>query len=431
MLVAVLLTVTILLNIKIGLILLLCSFFYARPIYYLPVSILTYIRLDDILWVLVIISWLANIPKAKRRSASSLPLGGALSFLCVMAALSGIRVFMLSSSLISIGNFIWFLFRLFQYVSVYFVVGTINFTDKERSTLFTLIIVSGAVVATIVFLQYWGELAPFSEVRYIGDPGGITATFSFKTQIGAVAMILNLLVVDKIIRQKWNPWISFLLLGCFSVMLLITQSRSSWVAFLVGIIVYLFAIRALHSKIMWTIILLAAGLLFLGMQGNTQLYDSRPIFDRVTGKLAQDEAVSARLTSLPIVFQYLGKNPDIIFLGVGFMNWRYTLSDVSAIYGGHNNYLTALVELGLLGFVAFCYLLLRGLLIAWKGTKLNQPFSQLYLSLLAGLCAASLFEDIFWPAVAQESFLAFFMFISALSLPPLLNHSRPAGGDEQ
>lgn len=428
LLAAVLLTVAIILNIKFGLLLLLCSYFYVRPIYYFPASILTYIRLDDVLWGLVMVSWLINIRKVKRVQLNSLPLSGSLFFLCLMAILSGIRVFMLTSALISIGNFVWFLIRFLQYVSVYFIVGTINFSNKERNNLFTLMIICGVAVAALVFLQYGGILGIFSVTRYIENAGAITGTFSFKSQIGAVAMILALLTLDKIIQHKWNGLIGLLLLGCFSVMLLISQSRSAWVAFLVGIIVYLFSLRSLRSKLIWATILLTTGVLFLGMQGNRQLYGSHPILDPVTGKLSRDGAVSARLTSLPIVFDHLGKNPDIIFLGVGFMNWRYTLSDVSAIYGGHNNYLTALVELGLVGFIAFCYLLLRGLLIAWKGTKLNQPFSRLYLSILVGLCAASFFEDIFWPAVAQESFLAFFMFISALSLPPVLNYSRRAGG---
>jgi hypothetical protein len=423
MLFAILLIVVIVLDIKIGLILLLCSYFYVRPIYYLPFSILTYIRLDDILWGLVMVSWLVNLRKTKRMDLRSLPLFGALTLFFVIAMLSGIRVLMLSPTFISIGNFIWFLMRLFQYVSVYFIVGSMNFTNRERNSFFTLIIIAGMGTAAIIFLQYWEIMDVFSLPRYIETAGAITGTFSFKTEIGAVAMILTLLVLDKIIQHKWNRWLGLLLLGCFSVLLLISQSRSAWVAFLVGMIVYLFLMRSLQTIMIWGTILLAAGILFFGMQGNRQLYNSHPIIDPVTGRISQDEAVSARLTSLPLIFQYLAETPDVIFFGVGFMNWRYTLSTASGIYGAHNNYLTALAELGLFGLAAFCYFLLRSLLIAWKNTKLNQPFSQFFLSVLVGLCAASFFEDIFWPAVAQESFLAFFLFISALSLPSVLSYA--------
>jgi hypothetical protein len=425
---AILLTAVIVLNIKIGLVLLLCSFFYVRPIYYFPFSILTYIRLDDFLWGLVAISWLVNIWKTKRRSVRSLPLFGALTILCALATLSGMRVFMLSPSLMPIGNFIWFLMRLLQYVSVYFIVGTIDFTDKERNSLFTLMIMFGMVVTGIVLLQYWGLLGIFPTTRYVENPGAITGTFTFKAQIGAVAVILSILVVDKIIRHKWNRWLGFVLLGGFSGMLLITQSRSSWVAFLVAIVVYLLSIRSLQSKMIWATMLILAGILFLGIEGNRELYNSHPILDPLTGGLSHDEAVSERLTSLPLIFQYLEAKPDVFFLGIGFMNWRYILTDVTGIYAGHNNYISALVELGLLGFIAFCYLLFRGLLIAWRNIRLNQPFSQLYLSLLVGLCAACFFEDIFWPGAALESFLAFFMFLSALSLQSVLHYPTNAVG---
>lgn len=421
---AILLTAVIILNIKIGLILLLCSYFYVRPIYYLPFSILTYIRLDDVVWGLVMISWLVSMRKRKMGTLRSLPLLGALTALSVIALLSGVRVLMLSPALISIGNFVWFLLRLLQYVSVYFVVSTADFTTKERSSLFTLIIVAGLGIAGVVFLQFLGILKVFPLPRYIENAGAFTATFSFKTQIGAVAMILTLLVLDKIVRHKWNGWLGFLLLACFSLLLMITQSRSAWVAFLVGIMVYLLSMRNIQAKIIWATILLAAGMLFFGMQANRQLYNARPIIDPVTGKLSRDEAVSARLRSLPLIYQYLRDKPEVVFLGVGFMNWRYTLSASTGIYGGHNNYLTALLELGLFGLAAFGYLLWRGGWFAWNNIKRNRPFAQFYLAVLIGLCAASFFEDIFWPAVAQESFLAFFMFISALCLPPVLNHHR-------
>ena len=373
------------------------------------------------------ISWLVNMGKIKRGSFRSLPLSGVLILLCIIAMLSGFRVFALTPAFISIGNFIWFFLRLVEYVSVYFIVGTINFSNKERNSFFTLVIVSGAAVAVVSFLQNWGIIGVFPATPYIVDPGALTATFSFKTEFGAVAVSLALLVFDKIIGHKWNWLLGLLLLGCFSVMLLISQSRSAWVAFLVSFAVYLFSIKSLKTKITWAIVLLVAGFLFIGIESNQKLYQTRPIFDFETWKFSQDEAVTARLTSLPIIFDYLSDKPEIILLGVGFMNWRYTLSSVSQIYGGHNNYLTALAELGVTGLIAFLLFLARGFLTAWKSVKRNQPYSQFYLALLVGLCAACFFEDIFWPAVAQESFLAFFMFISALSLPSGLNQSAQAG----
>lgn len=416
--------IVVVLKLKFGLILLLFSYFFVRPIYYLPFSVYTYIRPDDLLWALVMVSWIINIKKVQRISLKSLPLFGVIVVLLIVAMLSGFRVFVLSPYAMPIGNYFWFLLRLFQYVSVYFIVGTADFSDKERNALFSLMILTGAVVAAISFLQFMGVLETFPRMPHIGDPGTITATFSFKTEFGAIAMILILLVIDKMIRQKWNWLLGFLLLGCFTLMLLISQSRSAWVACVIGISVYMLTIRSFKTKIIWSMVLIIAGILFMGFQGNIQLYNSHPIIDLETGRLSKDEAVSARLTSHPVIIKYLSTRPDIILLGVGLMNWRYTLTPISRIYGGHNNYLTALVELGLFGLLAFGFLLLQGFLSARKAMKLNQPYSQFYLSVLAGLCAACLFEDIFWPAVAQESFLAFFMFVSALSLPSGFKYSE-------
>jgi O-antigen ligase len=409
-------------NIKFGLVLLLCSYFYVRPIYFLPMSNLTYFRVDDVLWTLVFISWLVNARNvAKKASIRSLPLFWPLLSLCIIAVLSGIRVFILTPSPMPLGNYAWFLFRLLQYVSVYFIVGTIRFSTQERSRLFSIIILCGTVISAIVFLQYLGIIAEFPLPRYIETAGAVTGTFSFKTQIGAVAMILAFLVLDKIVWRKLYWWLGIILFGCFSVLLLITQSRSAWVAFVVGILVYLLTMRTLRSKFFLGTTLIIAGILFFGIESNQQLYNSRPIFDLETGELNKDAAVSARLNSLPVILSYLADNPDIVFFGVGFMNWRYTLSPVSDIYGGHNNFLTAFAELGLFGFIAFCFLIIKGILSAWKSLKQNQPFSQCYMALFVGLCAASFFEDIFWPAFAQESFLAFFLFISALSISHVIN----------
>lgn len=429
---AILTAVAVLLNVKIGLVLLLCSYFYVRPLYYLPVSLLTYIRLDDMLWGLVVISWLLNLRKTRTGSLRALPLFAPLVILCVIAALSGIRVFLLSSSFTAWGNFLWFLIRLLEYVSVYFVVGTVDFTDKERETLFNVMILCGAVVALVIFLQYLGILQHLlSPVVYIAGSGGMWGTFSFKTQAGAVAMILALLALDKTVRHRWTPWVGLLLLACFSLMLLVTQSRSAWVAFAVGLIVYLFSMRSLRSKILWSTLLIMAVALFFGLESTRELYSAHPILDPLTGRLSQDEAVAARLTSLPLIFQYLVAHPDVIFLGVGFMNWRYTVYSTSTIYFGHNNYISALVELGLPGLFAFCYFLFRSLLTAWRGTRRRQALSSFFLAMVAGLAAACFFEDIFWPAVAQESFLAFFMFIAALSLPPMAAHTGLSADGER
>jgi O-antigen ligase len=420
--IAVVLIVGIIRNIKFGLVLLLCSYFYVRPIYFLPMSNLTYIRVDDVLWALVFTSWLINARKRARSiSIRSLPLFWPLLCLCLLSVLSGIRVFMLTPSPMPLGNYAWFLFRLLQYVSVYFIVGTINFSTQERSRLFSLMILCGAVISSIIFLQYLGILTEFPLPKYVETAGAITGTFNFKTQIGAVSMILVFLALDKIVWRKLYWWLGIILFGCFSVLLLITQSRSAWVAFVVGILVYLLTMRTFRSKFFLGTTLIIAGVLFFGIESNQQLYNSRPIFDMETGELNKDAAVSARLNSLPVILSYLADNPDIVFFGVGFMNWRYTLSPVSEIYGGHNNYLTAFAELGLFGFIVFCFVIIKGIWSAWKSLKQNQPFSQCYMAIFVGLCAASFFEDIFWPAIAQESFLAFFLFISALSVPLVIN----------
>ena len=212
------------------------------------------------------------------------------------------------------------------------------------------------------------------------------------------------------------------MLGIFSVVLVFTESRSAWLATLISITVYLLLLRRTTSKIYWLIAFLCVGIVVIGSENIRQIYNGRPIVDFSTGQVAQDLAVQSRLYGYAHSVSYILEHPDILFFGVGFMNWRYALYSYSLMYSGHNNYLTALAELGLIGFLGFCNLLFQAGKTAWKQVKYNLPFTRFYLSLMVGLLIAACFEDILWPAVALESFLAFIMMISAISLQPALEN---------
>jgi len=367
----------------------------------------------------VVFSWIVNRKKFRAVVFRTLPLAKSIAIFYAVAFLSIFRVIMVSKEDIALQNSVWFLLRLFEYLSVYFIVGSMNLTNNEREGFSTLILYCGLIVSIVGLLQYWNILGAFAPTRYIAVEGPLTGTFTFKAHIGAVMMVLILLVIDKIVQQRINSLVGFSMAGIFSVVLVFTESRSAWLATLIAIICYLLVLRRTKLLVYGLVTILVIGSIVLSSKDLKKVYIDRPIIDLNTGKISQDLAVQSRLSGYSSSMSYLTKHPDIFLFGVGFSNWRYALYSSSLLYNGHNNYLTALGELGLAGFLFFWSVWFTAIKTAVKRVKYHQPFACFYLSLTVGLLVAACFEDLLWPAVALESFLAFVMFISALSFPSL------------
>ena len=241
--------------------------------------------------------------------------------------------------------------RLLLISNVYLVLASFDSRERVRNSLMT---VFGVVaVLSVVEIFYY----------YIAREGRLSIFQHYMTT-GGLKMIVCLLIVPFLLHgktpRKIKIWFSFLFVPPF-LALLLTNTRSSWVGFLLGFVVLSF----LKNKYLFFVLVLFLALFFLFAPAR-QINRAKSIID------PSDLTNHTRLVMWSTGMKIFADHP---LLGIGD-------SDVHEVYvqykspddpegGGHlhNNYVQLLVTLGLVGFSVVAVMLAKVLMVEYAVFK--------------------------------------------------------------
>lgn len=195
--------------------------------------------------------------------------------------------------------------------------------------------------------------------------------------------------------------------GIIILSVLLTYSRSSWVAiFIAAMLVMIYQKK--YSFLFYSVIV--TGLVFLGSDSVRNVVFS--VAERVADIFAgtSDDSSRFRLILLETaILMWL----DSYTFGVGYQGFStmfqnyYPPQEVGGVFEPHNEYYTVLAELGLIGFVVFMFLLWKIVKTGWNTLKAynSQGYST---SISLGLFASFI------------AYLVFFQFLGGMQLHSIL-----------
>jgi hypothetical protein len=306
-------------------------------------------------------------------------------------------------------------------------------TTSELRKVLRLVAVLGLVTVIYGLLQYLflfdvpyrtggGDVA--LRMDRFGELG-IVSTFASRPTFGGYLVAIFLLFYQV---KLWNPgragWLfRVLALGSIFACLVLTYSRSSWLALLVGMFVALYC----QSKIRAAGGLLAAGFCLMMVYGTQSLSLSPTLTEAVTS----GESFRARLSYWPLVLRHTITNPFGIGLGmVGgphlfegraqsdiYGNLQYdpsTLFNANAELGPDNtlsvtdnSYLKILIQGGFPLMLIFLSLLGS---IIWLASSVLKSVADPWLRDLA-----------VWASASFASLLTMFMFVDFMEAAPAIS----------
>jgi O-antigen ligase len=183
--------------------------------------------------------------------------------------------------------------------------------------------------------------------------------------------------------------VRLLFMAPLAAVIFLTSSRTSAGVAVIGlVIILLIRLRTAKTSMVLMTILCTILVGALTVAYGDVLYG---FLDRFFALSAADRGfgsgATGRITTWKTTWELFLRNP---ILGVGFRAHEHVLKvDTSA----HNGYLATLAEVGIIGFLAVLYLVLRGLRLLWENIK--NPRHVFSYSILFGLCVGYLLLAVF------------------------------------
>ncbi len=377
---------------------------------------------DDILLLCILFGWLGFAAIHKdvlfRYSTLNWPIGAfvAISLLSLtpMFATKSIDV-----SLVALLH----LLKWVEYALIYFVVVEVV-RNQEKAKGFLYMALASAVVVAIVQIvlmatgQYSGATYTPTGIVYWTLPG-----FTNNGTLGAyyvffigIALAFSINNPSRLMRG--------LMIGCVVLLiycLFFTFARAAYVGLVATMIVI--AVWSARTASRVPLIILMIGLLSL-------VFFLEPVMKRismtVTGLDGQmlDQSSLSRLVNWRTSFRLLTENPYNLVMGVGFWGSRFT--GAFGFSTPHNWYVALLLETGIFGLGAFCWLMKRVIhntLRLYRQAE-NDPFLESlaigYLAGLVGLLVHAFFGETF------ESFriLGSFWFVTGIVIASVMTQEE-------
>ena len=396
------------------------------PILVLPWSVLTYFRLDDAMFGMLCLWWLKDRngrhPGTVSRLVRDRMLFPFLLFNGVVLLSMLLVVMTAGTQTMMLGNLAWYALRHFQAMAVFLMAYSLR-TDRGFLLLAGRLIVYASSILTVVgILQYvnlipWYDYLGFATMFHLGRENGIVSLLGFNhAHYGAyvtVATLIGLELMDED-RPRWQ-WFALVPLNLFG--LILSLSRASWAAFLVGLLFLQRPGRRLVLVARAALVSIAAAIVMV--QGGF----GEDVGARL-GYGGTDEAASAmdsatwRIDNNRLAVDFVSSRPEVLIVGVGYMNWRYEVNRFAEgrSSGGHNNFLTVLLELGVVGMVAFLWF--------WGGLSFrigrlhgrDSPGARAVRAGIVGLVVSCASQETLYPVWSMESLLTFVALIGGLWL---------------
>jgi len=374
------------------------------------------ILLVDLFVPLFVASWL--LKKALTKDLPQFPSTLLPAFLFVAIGLASL---LLNSSQMDTGAFLSSAFYGVRFASFYFLsVLVFKQSKEEKSTTLWLLAGFTLLLSLAGFIQL-KVMPDFTNLENLGwdphqnrllstwfDPNFVGGFFAF-----IIPMLLGAALDQKALRKIFLP-----VVGLATVALVLTLSRSAYLAFVTSIIVF---------GLLRSIKLLAGlGILLLLLVAILP-----PVQDRFTSLLESIQSVSTQNYTLPDdssrlrfaawdeAWRLFLEKP---ILGQGYNRYKYAALDLGTLKdlnihsasGSDSSLLNILATTGVLGFLPFFFFYPLLALHAWKGRK-----SSASLGFLAGLCGLFI-HSIFVNSLLFPLFVAPFWISAGLVENPSL-----------
>lgn len=327
------------------------------------------IRLDDLLLVLIGLSWLVRMSVHNQLGLFLKTTINQSIFIyltvCVLATAWGV----LAGNTKPLRGF-FFILKYFEYYFVYFMLINHLRSKREVERLLLTLLVTCLIINIHGLLQIPGGhriTAPFE-----GESGEPNTLGGYLVLMTAVSVSLAVYV-----KRQWLSLLLWGLAGLNTVTILFTKSRGSYLAFL-GMGLTLILLTRKKSLLVIVLLGLVIGPFILPTAVKERIsYTFTPQrSEHITfGQVALDPSTSARLSSWQDGLEALAHRP---ILGYGVTGYRFVDSQ----------FLLVLVETGLIGFMAFSGLLLAIIRAGWQSLRqtTNSPMAK---SLATGLLAGT------------------------------------------
>jgi O-antigen ligase len=328
------------------------------------------LRFEDFLMVVIGFSWFAkNAVNKELGLFLKTPLNKAILFYVIACVISTGYGIMAGRINAKTGTF--FVLKYIEYFIIYFmIVNYLKDTDQIKRLVFCLFLTCFIISIFGIFqIPGGGRVsAPFE--GEIGEPNTLGGYLLF---IGAIATALFV----KTENPKTKLMLSLLIL-CIIPPFLFTQSRSSYLAFVPTCLVLGSLMRQRVIVVGFLlIVLLISPLILPGLVKERILYTFKQPESSgqiIVGNMRLDTSTSARINSLKDILRDWPKHP---ILGYGVTGYGFIDSQLPRI----------LIETGIVGLIAFLYLLYSIFRLAINRMKeVKSPyFKGLAIGFLAGL----------------------------------------------
>jgi len=243
----------------------------------------------------------------------------------------------------------FYLLRWGVYALLYSVI--ISFSLRQRQLLLSLLFVSGVIFAFLGLLQY-GLYPNLRNLYYAGWDPHLYRLFStfFDPNFAGIYLVLTFFLgLARVFRQKKTSIFVFVALGMILIALLLTYSRSSYLAFFAGLCVLGLVKKKLRTISVAFVVLVCVGVVLL----------PRPFGEGV--RLERTNTFIARVGNWTEAIDVFRKSPG---LGVGFNTYAFRRTKVPknsqiishSVSGVDNSYLFVLATTGIIGFFGYSYL---------------------------------------------------------------------------
>ena len=320
----------------------------------------------------------------------------------------------------------FYLLRWIAYAALFPIV--MSFDEKFKKKLMVFLFIDGLVILLAGFLQYF-FFNSLKSLYYLGWDEHMHRVFStfFDPNFAGAFFVLFFLFVGGVFVSRiplskekphpspstpvkqaaslrpalkgegviFNKYFLFFVLGLTLIAIFLTFSRAALLGLIAGSVVFLFLIK--KKKLLF--VLLAVMAVFVAI-ASPQFYDENM-------NLFRTASSNARLANYATALKFIHDRP---LLGVGFNSYRYakesygyktnwTLAPSHADAGVDNSFLFVLATTGIIGFIAYCGLLITILKRAYYlYRKKNNILSVVVISSIAALCVNALFiNSLFFP----------------------------------
>ena len=289
-----------------------------------------------------------------------------------------------------------YLVRFIAYVSLYFI--TKEFDSNTKNKISILLLFSGFITVLIGYVQYF-YYPNLGNLIYLGWDEHLYRMFSsfldpnFAGIFFVIYFIYTLVFVKNyLIRRNIYKLILVTLLSFFTLIAIyLTYSRSALIMLFISIITFLILNK--KSKLIFIVVLILSLMIFISPKS----------FKTEGTNLLRTVSSESRITSMKYGLYIFEKNP---IFGVGFNAYRYAQNKylgLNNIYwrtthagaGTDNSFIFVLATTGVVGFIAYLYLILNILNLA-KSNLTKNRYSAVLFSSLSGLLISSIFINSFF-----------------------------------